>query len=581
MNFSERIIYLSIKEQNKLNYKIIKYLNFNSYSRKNIGYLYAIYHGAKEIYEIDEEIIISNFTEFDLNNKFISYGKNNYSEMINPYFYFGEKSIWPRGFRINDIGKQGNNKFYISDYNTINLRPLVLQGIINGIPDIDSILFQTALTKIEAINFNFFHSLPLLYQPGNYIPINSKNTRYLYDIFPFLCLPTTINEEISDILRGYIIQRFAWGYNGAVYYIQSNVYRYETNSLNSLKFIKEKNLFYKLDYLFNILNSQIDVKIDNPFELLLYFVRNLIKVGILGEKDLTVYKAFLNDLRYSKYYNIYKFNKEIDFENKSSKIYSELNEYIAPFSDIIIRKTYKTFKIINHYISKKLFKDILLIINYKHNIYCEKLISFIISLYRQNFNNIIFVVHNKTKNNHNINFTHCEHSKSSSYLYSCFKQIFKKYPKFKGYLFINNNADMKILELENLNFNIPWFYCLNGLKDRIGNNCKKISNLLKVKRNIIKIKDDFDAISTNSDFYYIPSQLAVGFLKTNRMFKSKAKTQLIIAKALWADKLKNIIKDIKKNYNEIIAYPIKYIDILYKLEINLNQHLYFSNSNNY
>jgi hypothetical protein len=84
---------LSINEQNKLKYKIIKYLNFNSYSRKNIGYLYAIYHGAKEIYEIDEEIIISNFTEFDLNNKFISYGKNNYSEMINPYFYFGEKSI--------------------------------------------------------------------------------------------------------------------------------------------------------------------------------------------------------------------------------------------------------------------------------------------------------------------------------------------------------------------------------------------------------------------------------------------------------------------------------------------------------
>ena len=218
-----------------------------------------------------------------------------------------------------------------------------------------------------------------------------------------------------------------------------------------------------------------------------------------------------------------------------------------------------TFKIINHYISKKLFNDILLIINYKHKYYCEKLISFIISLYRQNFNNIIFILHNKTKNNHNINFTHCEHSKSSSYLYSCFKQIFKKYPKFKGYLFINNNADMKILELENLNFNIPWFYCLNGLKNRIGNNCKTIFNLLKVKRNIIKIKDDFDAISTNSDFYYIPSQLAVGFLKANRMFKSKAKTQLIIAK----------------------AYPIKYIDILYKLEINLNKHLYFSNSNNY
>ena len=37
----------------------------------------------------------------------------NDSIMMNPYIYFGEKNIWPRGFRINDIGKQFKQKILI------------------------------------------------------------------------------------------------------------------------------------------------------------------------------------------------------------------------------------------------------------------------------------------------------------------------------------------------------------------------------------------------------------------------------------------------------------------------------------
>jgi len=41
----------------KLGYNITKYIPFNSYSRKNIGYLYAIQHGAREIFETDDNIL--------------------------------------------------------------------------------------------------------------------------------------------------------------------------------------------------------------------------------------------------------------------------------------------------------------------------------------------------------------------------------------------------------------------------------------------------------------------------------------------------------------------------------------------
>lgn len=57
---SNKLIYLPIKEQNELKYKILKYLDNDSYCRKNIGYIFAIQHGAKEIYEIDENLKIDD-----------------------------------------------------------------------------------------------------------------------------------------------------------------------------------------------------------------------------------------------------------------------------------------------------------------------------------------------------------------------------------------------------------------------------------------------------------------------------------------------------------------------------------------
>ena len=66
LNYSYNLIYLTLKDQINMGYKITKYLELNSYSRKNIGYLYAIQHGAKEIYEIDEDIIITDINDFNI-----------------------------------------------------------------------------------------------------------------------------------------------------------------------------------------------------------------------------------------------------------------------------------------------------------------------------------------------------------------------------------------------------------------------------------------------------------------------------------------------------------------------------------
>ena len=202
-----KLIYLSIKSQNQLGYEILKYMPEDSYNRKNIGYLFAIQHGAKEIYEIDENLKLNNSMEkfdldYDIKNNSLCYVNQKEGKMVNPYLHFGETNIWPRGFLLKDIGTNNNNSFYYAHSRQVQLKPLIYQGLINGIPDIDPMFIQLNSKLIENLNILFSNNYPLLYLPGNYVPINSKNTKYLYEVFPFLMLPIGVNNNFSDILRG-------------------------------------------------------------------------------------------------------------------------------------------------------------------------------------------------------------------------------------------------------------------------------------------------------------------------------------------------------------------------------------------
>ncbi|RCN48277.1 hypothetical protein ANCCAN_05692 [Ancylostoma caninum] len=51
----EGVHYLSVEDQQLLDYNLSSDLLYNSYTRKNIGYLYAIRHGARWIYDTDDD----------------------------------------------------------------------------------------------------------------------------------------------------------------------------------------------------------------------------------------------------------------------------------------------------------------------------------------------------------------------------------------------------------------------------------------------------------------------------------------------------------------------------------------------
>ena len=49
------VVYLTVEEQEKLQYNIMKLVPWNHFARKNIGFLYAIEHGAKQIFDLDDD----------------------------------------------------------------------------------------------------------------------------------------------------------------------------------------------------------------------------------------------------------------------------------------------------------------------------------------------------------------------------------------------------------------------------------------------------------------------------------------------------------------------------------------------
>ena len=103
--------------------------------RKNLGYLWAIQHGATEIYETDDdnELITPDLPSFE-GLQLYTYNSTNRT-VVNPYAYFGYPGIWPRGYPLDQIMDSHKPDYF----SRIGAQPLILQGLADKDPDVDAI----------------------------------------------------------------------------------------------------------------------------------------------------------------------------------------------------------------------------------------------------------------------------------------------------------------------------------------------------------------------------------------------------------------------------------------------------------
>ena len=598
-NSSNRLVYLSTEIQKHLNYLILRYLKPNTYYRKCLGYLYSIQHGAKEIFEMEEDLVFydKSFLNNYFDNIYVSFVQREDSLMTNPYPHFGYSDIWPRGFKIDDIGKQSRNQFHFVNSRNIYLKPLIFQGLINNFPDIDSIFYLTRIKNKSSFNFQSSNSYPLLYFPNNYIPVNSKNTRFLYNIFPLLIFPISLDENTADIWRGYIMQYFVWKIGGIIIYYSSDCYRaFEQKKLN---LIKDKKNYFVLNKLLELLNSFPDKNYNiDLIELNNEFLNMLCGMKILGKSDIRLYKAFIKDLNNIGYnFSFFSINKTKAKSNALNYVKINSDFYLYIPSSLFIIKNEK-LKLMNHFSQNKVFKDILLIINYNKKGFLQ-LNHYIENLYNKYFPNIIFIYPSEI-NGHNI--ISCKESYNGSYSYICFKKIYNKYPNYKGYLYINDDLFLKVWEISNFNFSIPWISRVHPIY-KTWYHYSQCYSLYKIfdqnnewKNNLIKFNGLFEVLSGMSDFYYLPNYYASKIIDIFvKFYKSKiflecaipnsfgillaVKYQILIIGALWEDQRKKIINYLYSKSNQVAIHPIKLSSEISRKK--LLQYIFFVNSNEY
>ncbi|XP_066936685.1 uncharacterized protein [Clytia hemisphaerica] len=293
----DNVVFLSIADQENSGFETAKYLTYGCYQRKNMGYLYAIRHGARYIYDTDDDnhpyggqVV---FDEMKQTKSYLMYDGGSERHHYNTFAHFGQSTLWPRGFPLDRIDKDPMRRYKTCS----NTRPLVQQGVVDGDPDLDAI--QRLTRKDASAKFVVYfdkEAPPVVLPPKSFAPYNSQNTFQHYDIFFALLLPITVTFRVNDIWRSYIAQRLMWDIGGHLAYFPPNAYQDRTPH-NFLKDFYEEDDLYRLTNPLTEFLLKWDSKNSNMVERHFEIIKELYKLDILGPRDVRLARAWARDLR--------------------------------------------------------------------------------------------------------------------------------------------------------------------------------------------------------------------------------------------------------------------------------------------
>ncbi|XP_014664227.1 PREDICTED: uncharacterized protein LOC106806714 isoform X2 [Priapulus caudatus] len=292
-------IYLGPEKQQSLGYGILKKIPWNNYARKNIGYLYAIEHGAKYIFDTDDD----NHPTDNLNS--FVYGptmtglvtecghRQKMRRFLNPYAHFGQPTIWPRGFPLGEIALNVGKKYAFCKFKT----PVIQQGIVNGDPDVDAIFRLTRKKVGLRLNITFDGTAPpVVLSPGTFSPFNSQNTLFHHAAFWGLLLPVTTTSRVCDIWRGYWVQRLLWetgdqlAFFGPTSFQRRNSHSYMNDASD------EADLYYKSNSLVDLL-LDYQCKADDIYICMIELTNEMVRHDFIQLDDALLMRTWINDLK--------------------------------------------------------------------------------------------------------------------------------------------------------------------------------------------------------------------------------------------------------------------------------------------
>jgi hypothetical protein len=281
----DNCVFLDVEHQNSLGFRITNLLPYNHYSRKNIGYLYAIKQGATIIYDTDDDNMPSQDDIFYLPQRALMHEYSTQNMVVNPYVFFDQPTMWPRGYPLDKIKEKQPELF-----NEKEVDAWIQQGLVDNDPDVDAIYRLT-----RGITFNKkpqYLSLP----HGTQCPFNSQNTIFHYQAFWGLLIPITTTFRVCDIWRGYFAQRLLWDIGGSLCFLGPTAIQ-ERNPHNLLAdFIDEIDLYTKAGNLVNFLNAWHSTS-PSFFERIIELTDAMVQNKYYLQKDAELIRAWLEDLK--------------------------------------------------------------------------------------------------------------------------------------------------------------------------------------------------------------------------------------------------------------------------------------------
>jgi hypothetical protein len=279
----DNVCYISPSDQMEMSSALVNKLPWNHYSRKMIGYLFAMQHGADIIADVDDDNIpIDNWGELPFPGP---HDVINQPDFVNIYQFFSDSFIWPRGFPLDKV----RNRASLSQQNH-SLDVGIWQFLANGNPDVDAIHRLLFNQTIE-----FSDHKPIVLDKDVYCPFNSQNTIFLKNSFPLLYLPATVSFRFTDILRGIVAQPVLWAHNLRLGFGSATMYQ-ERNPHNYMEDFESEIPMYlyseKAAYLAGESVAQENTMSNN----LLSVYMKLAEHEIVSRQELDILMSWIQDI---------------------------------------------------------------------------------------------------------------------------------------------------------------------------------------------------------------------------------------------------------------------------------------------
>lgn len=292
------VIYLSAEIQEYVFRKtaVFNRLPWNSFGRKNLGYLFAMSQGARTIFDFDDDNVPQRNMPQPI--AFARQGEMNLRllggcSFANVYPLFTSQGLpWPRGLPLSGIHKNDTTCHTFKSAPAQEANIAVEQTLAQSNPDVDAIYRLTQKLPLEFRQ----QEDPVVLEPGTFAPFNAQSTLWHRPAFLAMLLPISVNGRVSDILRSYIAQPILWAGGLKVAFSTPQVKVAERNPHNlKADFEGEWPLYYKTEKLLEGLRKMEMNKslAEQLFAIYVYLYEH----EIIEESDMQVAKAWIEDVQ--------------------------------------------------------------------------------------------------------------------------------------------------------------------------------------------------------------------------------------------------------------------------------------------